>query len=201
MHTKLVIFDMDGTLVHEMLDFDAIRRDIGLSAGQPILEGIAELLPAQRTEALEILDRHEMAAAAACVAHDGAAEVLCSLRRGGIKTALLTRNSAICARRVLAEHQLELDLVATRENVPHKPHPDSILNITRQLGILPRQTLMVGDYLYDLQAAAGAGVASALLCANGRRPDFADQATWCITELREVLGLAGMEDNEQMKAR
>ena len=33
-----MIFDLDGTLVDSGLDFDAIRRDMGLPAGMPILD-------------------------------------------------------------------------------------------------------------------------------------------------------------------
>ena len=199
MRFKLVIFDMDGTLVQEMLDFAAIRREIGLPAGQPILEEIVKLPEIEQRRAHEILHRHEMAAADACVLHPGAVELLHTLRMRGIKTALLTRNSAACTQRVLGQHQLVLDLVATRENLPHKPHPDSILNITGHLGILPRQTLMVGDYLYDLQAAASAGVESVLLCMGGRRPEFAGQATWCIESLLDLLPLVGIGGAGQMK--
>ncbi len=199
MRFELVIFDMDGTLVQEMLDFDAIRREIGLPAGQPILEEIAKLSESQRRRAHEILDRHEMAAADGSVLHVGAVELLNTLHKQGVKTALLTRNSAACAQRVLTQHRLKLDFVATRENLPHKPHPDSILNITEHLGILPRQTLMVGDYLYDLQAAAAAGVDSVLLCVHGKKPDFSDQATWCIGTLLELLPLVEIGGEGQTK--
>jgi HAD superfamily hydrolase (TIGR01549 family) len=192
MRFGLVIFDMDGTLTEELLDFDAIRRDIGLPVGTPILEAIAQLTASHQARAHAILNDHEMTAASKAVLHEGAREVLVELRRHGVRTALLTRNSAACAQRVLTTHGLQLDWVATRENLPHKPHGGSILNIVHAMGITPTQTLMVGDYLYDLQAAANAGVASALLCLRQHRPAFADQATWCIDSLMEVLSLAGV---------
>src|SRR5690349_13572337 len=95
---SLAIFDMDGTLTSERLDFAAIRRDIGLPAEGGIIELINALSPAQQKRALEILDRHEHEAASACELHDGALVVLAALRNRGIKTALLTRNSAQSAR-------------------------------------------------------------------------------------------------------
>ena len=182
---------MDGTLTEELLDFAAIREEIGVpSEVKGILEHIAELGEEERRRAEEILHRHEITAADACELHVGAEEVLAGLRERGVKTALLTRNSAACAERVLSRHSLELDYVATRDNRPHKPHPDSILNITRRLGISPGETLMVGDYLYDLQAAEAAGTDSALLLEGKRElPAFAPMATYCIRELREVLRL------------
>ena len=191
MGVRLVIFDMDGTLTEELLDFAAIRREIGLPEKAPIIEGIAALPEELRRRGERILDAHEMSAAAACKLHDGAAEVLEELRRRGIQTALLTRNSARCAAAVLGRHALTLDFVASREDLPHKPHPDSILNLVRRFGVERGQTLMVGDYLYDIDAATAAGVRSVLLCMRdgGARPAFAATATYCVDRLDEVLGL------------
>jgi phosphoglycolate phosphatase-like HAD superfamily hydrolase len=185
---------MDGTLTEELLDFDLIRRDIGLPAEGGILEHLAGMPPPDRRRADAILDRHELAAADASVLHDGAAAVLDGLARRGVRTALLTRNSTACADRILGRHRLSLDWVATREHLPHKPHPDSILNITRRLGVDPRQTLMVGDYLYDLQAAAAAGVDSALLCVKPAWPAFAEQATHRVRRLTDLLPLVFPDD-------
>ena len=185
----LVIFDMDGTLTEELLDFAVIRAEMGVPAKVPILEHLATLPEEQRARAEAILHHHEMAAARACTLREGAAEVLAGLKSRGIATALLTRNSGACARSVLSRHKLELDVVATREHLPHKPHGDSILNITRRMGVLPEQTLMVGDYLYDVQAARNAGVDGALLCKPGPLPEFAGLATYVIRQLREVLAL------------
>lgn len=38
-----VIFDLDGTLVDSGLDFDSMRREMGLDPGTPILESLATL--------------------------------------------------------------------------------------------------------------------------------------------------------------
>jgi phosphoglycolate phosphatase-like HAD superfamily hydrolase len=206
----LVIFDMDGTLTEERLDFGRIRREIGVPDTAPILEHILGLPAEERRRAEGILHRYEAAAAQTCTVRDGAPEVLAALKERGIRTALLTRNSEKCTRSVLARHGLALDHVATRDDLPHKPHRDSIWNIMRRLsgpdgeagggaggngGILAEQTLMVGDYLYDVQAAANAGVDSVLLCQKAVPPAFAAQATYVVRTLREVLEIAtGMRE-------
>ena len=188
MKYRLAIFDMDGTRTEELLDFPAIRRDIGISGPGGIIEHIAQLNPEGRKRAMEILDRHECAAAETCGLNEGALHVVATLREKGIKTALLTRNSAQSVRRVFARHGLALDHISSRENAPHKPHPDSILNITRKFAIDPRQTLMIGDYLYDLQAAQAAGADSVLLLdPNDPTPDWAHLATYRIHHLRDLL--------------
>ena len=188
---RLVIFDMDGTLTHELLDFPAIRREIGLPEKAGILEHIEAMASEARRRAEEILHRHEMAAAAECQVHEGAGEVLAALHAAGIHTAVLTRNSAACAQAILTRHGLAPQHVSTREDKPHKPHAESILSISRRWHILPEQTLMVGDYLYDLQAAANAGTDAALVCHKpGPSPEFAAQATYVVRSLHEVLAIA-----------
>ena len=84
----LVIFDMDGTLTEELLDFAAIRAEIGLPEKAPILEHLATLPASERVRAEEILHRHEMVAAAKCRPQEGAAEVLAELKGRGVATAL-----------------------------------------------------------------------------------------------------------------
>ncbi|HVT81252.1 MAG TPA: HAD-IA family hydrolase [Phycisphaerae bacterium] len=193
----LVIFDMDGTLTEELLDFAAIRGEIGVSEGAGILEHILRLQGEERERATVILHRHEMTAAESCVLHAGVVEMLQTLRAGGVRTALLTRNSRACAEVVLGRHGLAFEYVATREQTPHKPHADSILNICRRLGILPEQTLMVGDYLYDVQAAANAGVHSALVCLKpGELPAFAVLATHVVRKLADLPAVVFARRND-----
>jgi HAD superfamily hydrolase (TIGR01549 family) len=183
----LVIFDMDGTLTEERLDFAEIRRDIGVPEGAGILEHISHLAGTEKARATGILQQHEMAAARACTLQEGVTEMLAALKAHSIRMALLTRNSSTCAEVVLGRHGLGFEYVATREQTPHKPHADSILNICRRFAILPEQTLMVGDYLYDVQAARNAGVDCALVCLKpGDLPPFAAMATHVVRSLAEL---------------
>ena len=46
-----VIFDMDGTLVEPLLDFEAIREELGIAPGEGIIEGIEAMDPPRRDEA------------------------------------------------------------------------------------------------------------------------------------------------------
>ncbi len=192
---RLVIFDMDGTLTHELLDFDAIRREIGMPFGGGILEFMAGLPEEKRLTAAAILHGHEILAARQSTLHDGVAEMLLEkeLRGAGDSGgSCLTRKSAACTAAVLERHGLQFEWVATREQLPHKPHGDSILNIARRLGILPEQTLMVGDYLYDMQAAQNAGAAGVLLWSGEgpeARPAYAAMARYVIGRLMDVLAI------------
>lgn len=190
-----VIFDLDGTLTQPILDFDAIRRETGIDG--PVLEGLLHLGAEARRRAEEILERHERDAAAASTLQAGAAELIDELRRRGVRTAVLTRNSRESLRCVLERHSLRFDALRSREDGPNKPDPRPVLELCEQLGVAPAETLVVGDYLFDLEAANSAGAISVLLEGPGNRR-FADRARRRVRGLAEILelldGLAGPED-------
>ena len=50
------IFDLDGTLVDSRLDFEAIRRDMGLPSRTPILEALERIAPGPERLVIEGYD-------------------------------------------------------------------------------------------------------------------------------------------------
>src|SRR5262245_30307931 len=89
---KAVIFDLDGTLTEPTLDFDAIRAEIGLPHGQPILEALEGASDEEKARAEVILRRHEREAIARATLADGCVELLGHLAARAIPMAILTRN-------------------------------------------------------------------------------------------------------------
>jgi phosphoglycolate phosphatase len=188
-----VIFDMDGTLTEDRLDFAAIRQDLDIPPDTGILEALAAMDPHRRSQAESKLLAHEMAAAAQAGLADGAQEVLGRIRRAGLAMALLTRNTRRAMEMVLGRFDLSFDLTMTREDGPIKPSPESVLAACRALGVAPGRTACVGDWVFDIQAANAAGCRSVLL-ARGRKLDFADQADYVIQGLKELIPLLGLEE-------
>jgi HAD superfamily hydrolase (TIGR01509 family) len=188
---RAVIFDLDGTLTLPSLDFDAIRREIGLPTHPrtPILEAMEQMTPAARAAAEAIVCRHEELAARGSELQDGAAEVLAAIRQRGIPVAVHTRNSRLSAQTVFARHGLEVDWAHAREDGPVKPAPDSVLAICAQFGVSPRDTWVVGDYLFDIQAGQAVGATTVLMIGDLPVPDYAAQANHVIRRLRELLTL------------
>ena len=80
---RAVIFDLDGTLTEPVLDFDAMRAEIGLPRGLPILEQLEQLDAGERARAEAIMLRHERAAIAQATLADGCADLLGHLRGDG----------------------------------------------------------------------------------------------------------------------
>lgn len=52
----------------------------------------------------------------------------------------------------------------------------------------PKETVMIGDYVFDLDAGAAAGVETIYLDPSGKFP-FKDSATHCVKNLGEILNL------------
>jgi HAD superfamily hydrolase (TIGR01549 family) len=185
---RCVIFDLDNTVVDSALDFAAIRAEIGTD--QPILEYRAAAGEAEQRRVDEILDRHESRAAATCRLCDGAREMMDFLRARGIKTALLTRNSRQSVNTVLERHALQFDCIVSREDSAPKPAPEPIFLICERLGVSCRdETLVVGDYLYDIQAGQAAGARTLLLHGPHRhsfvaQPDYEARS---LHEAREII--------------
>src|SRR5438132_1173223 len=51
MRLQGIVFDLDGTLVQQELDFEAMRREIGVPLGTPLLETLAALPEPERARA------------------------------------------------------------------------------------------------------------------------------------------------------
>lgn len=170
-----LIFDLDGTLVIQELDFEAIRREIGLTGGTPLLEALADMEGAAAARAWEILRDHERRAAESARPHAGVVEFLRWLDERGLRRGLLSRNSRQSIQRVLQRCGLHFDTIVAREDAPFKPNPHGIWQICEAWQVLPAEVLMVGDYLFDLQAGRNAGARTALVT-HGRQPAFAHLA-------------------------
>jgi HAD superfamily hydrolase (TIGR01509 family) len=183
---QAVIFDMDGTLIQQAIDFLSLRAELGVPDGTGILEHLATMTPADREAGLAKLVDRETAAAQRADLMPGADAVLAAIREAGLKTALLTRNGPDAAGIVLSRFDLPFDLVWTRDQGPIKPEPDGVLRACKTLGVEPTRTVSVGDFYYDIQAANATGAVSVLLVV-GERPAWADEADHVIDALPQLL--------------
>lgn len=195
MPIKAVIFDLDGTITQPYLDFDAIREDMGLpkDAG-PILELMEKMAPPQRQRIEEILHKHEQKAVTESTLNPGAKETLESLREAGILIGILTRNIRANALAIARKHSLHFDAVIGREDGPAKPDSFGVIEICRRFGVEPGETMLVGDYLFDLLCAKGAGAVAVLLANHSQADEFVEHADFCIEKISEILQI--INDNE-----
>ncbi|MBX7168680.1 MAG: HAD family hydrolase [Pirellulales bacterium] len=164
-----VIFDLDGTLVDSRLDFAAMRREIGLPDGTPLLEGLARLSGEARVRGEAVLTRHEWEGAQQATLMAGAGELLAMLAQRGMRLALVTRNRRDVTLATLARLGLEFEIVLTRDDAPPKPDPAAVATICRQWEFVPHEVAVVGDYVFDIEAGRRAGTRT-VLYTRGRDP-------------------------------
>lgn len=190
MSIRAVIFDLDGTITQPYFDFDAIREEIGLCRdGEPVLEAMESMTAQQRQRTERILHHHEEKAVAASQLNPGAKETLSELRQRGIRIGVLTRNRKRNAEAVAVKHGLDFDAVVGREDGPVKPDAFGVRHLCQHFDVMPSETLLVGDYLFDLLCARSAGAVAVLIANQQQRGDFAAHADFRIQELPEVLDI------------
>jgi HAD superfamily hydrolase (TIGR01509 family) len=190
MPIKAVIFDLDGTITQPYFDFDAIREEMGLAKDSgPVLESMEKMSPEQRQQAEEILHFHEEKAVIESNLNPGAKETLDAICEAGISIGILTRNRRCNALAIAQKHSLKFDAIVDREDGPVKPDAFGVLQICRQFGVKPEETLVVGDYLFDVLSAKAAGAIAVLLANHERADEFVRHADFCIENINEVLKL------------
>jgi HAD superfamily hydrolase (TIGR01549 family) len=190
-----VLFDLDGVVVAQCLDFVAIKREIFGSTEGFILERMRELSGEARARAEAILERHETDAASRCQPVEGIVPLLQRLDRDGLRLGLVTRNSRKSVDLIQARFQFPFSAVVTREDAPPKPAPDPILLACRRLALAPWETLFVGDFEFDMLAGRRAGVRTALLCSPVQSDSsHADHVIATLAEIPTLLGLGDGAD-------
>lgn len=184
---KAVVFDLDNTLVTSEMDFQVLRGVIGCPLSEDLLTYTDSLSDKQdRDRAHQIILDHEMSDALRSEPMSGCYELLEFLYKNDFYTAVVTRNCRQATTLKLNHNNIEFEQVITREDFPAKPEPDSLVALASQWNLPTDNVLYVGDYLYDLQAAANANMPSCLVT-HGQSPTFANQASLVVNELDELL--------------
>jgi|AntDeeMinimDraft_5_1070356.scaffolds.fasta_scaffold15087_1 HAD superfamily hydrolase (TIGR01509 family) len=168
------VFDLDGTLTFPVHDFDAIRRELGIVEGRPILEDLAQRPPEEARELHRRLQVLEAELARTVRARPGCRELLATLAGQGRRLGILTRNSRSNAlaslERIGVADLFAPEDVLGREQARPKPDPDGILRLLGRWQAEPGEAVMVGDFSMDLEAGRRAGVHTIHLDPDGTCP-------------------------------
>ncbi len=178
---------MDGTLTRPHLDFDQIRRDMGITG--PILEALKHMPASERAIKEAILHDHEDRAASASELNEGCEDLLRWLDEIAMPVALVTRNTRKSVATVFNRHRLKIDICVTREDGKYKPDPAPLFLACHRLNIDPAHAWMVGDGYHDIEAGLAAKMKTVWI-SHGQERDFAappDVTARDLIELRTLL--------------
>ncbi len=179
---KLVIFDLDGTLLNTIADLGIATNHALHQCGfatHPLSEydafvgnGINKLferaLPENernepnikriRTLFLDFYDAHNCDHTAP---YDGIRRLLARLQQHGVKMAVASNKYQAATERLVRHFFPEIDFVAVfgqRDGVPLKPDPQVVADILQAAQCAPNDTLYVGDSGIDMQTAQNAAL-------------------------------------------
>ena len=177
---KLVLFDLDGTLFDTRVDIIGAVNDLRAEYDRPVLEtpnlfslaaeGSKKLLPlafdvvANSAEFLQLQQQYFEKLAKRFARRnpplDGVEKLLLTLQERKLAWGVVTNRHAEMAHDILKNLPATVSpaIVVNRCTAgQRKPDASPILYACEQLGILPGNTLMVGDLQTDLEAARAAG--------------------------------------------
>jgi HAD superfamily hydrolase (TIGR01549 family) len=189
MTIEAVLFDLDGVLVHSPLDFKAIKRELFGDSKTFIIEGLEALPPGEREIKDALLLARELEAAEKAELDQAVPDLFEWLQSRSIKRGVITRNSNRVVKAIAERLSVDFGVVVGREDAPPKPNPECIHAACRKLMVRAGSTVMVGDYLFDIQAGRSAGCRTVFLETDEFRhlEPGADVRIGSLGELRPVL--------------
>lgn len=181
MNDKLVIFDLDGTLIdsaHDIKDsinamlvkfgyrertLEDIKRFIGNGAKNLVKKSIGvQISDSELEERLSFYNRlYTESGSPKTRLYGGVKEVLEELKNRGYKIALLTNKPQMTTDDVYKTYLKDFrfdSVVGQREGFKKKPDPETTVNMMKALSVRPENVFFVGDGETDVMTAINAGV-------------------------------------------
>ena len=210
---RLVVFDLDGTLVDTLADLTASANRLLARYGRPALapqtvrpmvgDGVPALVRRvlrhsglQTDEAAAIADfsdDYTRNAANHSRLFAGAAATLDRLTRDGWRLAVCTNKPEAAARTLLEALGIAPLLAAIGGGdsfATRKPDPGHLLGTINAAGARPERSILVGDHANDVAAARGAAVPCIFALWGYGAPAMAEGSTAQARDLADIPALA-----------
>ena len=207
---KLLIFDMDGTLVdtdevlyetwaelfrlYKPKDYVIDREFVRGFSGPPIEQSIARAFPEKdpkfilkeyRTRTAKYYDNYLK-----FFPHEK--EVLEKLyKEGYILTISTSKNRPMAEKclKLFGVYDLFSEMITSSEDVPHKPDPASLNLLVEKFNVNKEEALMIGDTSFDALAAINANIRSVLLKLCPRVYEKGKMPTYFVSNYQELYEL------------
>ena len=179
---KLIIFDLDGTLLNTIADLAAStnyalkhygfpeheEKEYNFFVGNGINKLFERALPEEfrteeyimkiRSEFVPYYDAHNSDLSRP---YQGIPEVLKELQKRGVKLAVASNKYQAATTKLVNEFFPEIEFSAVlgqREGIPSKPDPTIVNEISESTGIAKEDIAYVGDSCVDMETGKSAGV-------------------------------------------
>jgi HAD superfamily hydrolase (TIGR01509 family) len=186
-----LIFDLDGTLTEFNLPFDKIRDRLRIKE-RFVLESILKSSPKERERKFEVLKRFEIDAAKNSKLIPGVKEIIEFIESKNIKKGVVTRNCKESVEIFSRKFRIDFDYIISRERVTPKPSPLPVVLAILLAKSRPENSLVVGDFKFDLISGKLAGVKTVLLKTEKNSEmidEFIPLADYVIEDIRELKRL------------
>ena len=177
---KLLIFDLDGTLIDSLPDLtdatndmrssfglaplspEQVRRLVGQGARSLVERALPGAAPGEVEEGLQRFLGYNLAHIADKTRpYPGVIETLRALKVLGYPLCVLSNKNVALCREVLSRLGIGefFPTVFGADSLPfRKPSPEPVLALLREFGVTARECVLIGDSINDVAAGQGAGV-------------------------------------------
>ncbi len=207
MSIKLIIFDLDGTLVNSSIDITnalnyaiepygleklTVERTISL-VGEGITRLIEKVLGEGLTGIRDIvlerfLEYYGEHLTDNTAAYPGVRETLALL--GAFRKAVISNKREDLSRRLLENLGLAgyFDIIWGSDSVPEKkPSPVPVQEMLRKFSCAPAEAVIVGDSNYDIEAGRAAGVRTVAVSYGYRDVSLLKDADFIIDSMTDLI--------------
>ena len=187
------IFDMDGTLTVPIHNFDEIRKALDIPNDQDILEFLDSLPEEEARKRHDLLEKIEIELASQAIPMKGLKRLMEVLASKNVKMGVLTRNTRenalITLEAIGVRHLFSAENILGRDEALPKPDPDGVLKLLGQWQANAETSVMVGNYIHDLESGKKAKTSTVLIDHLGEFlwPDMADLMVKDLEELADKI--------------
>jgi phosphoglycolate phosphatase len=177
---KLLIFDLDGTLIDSLPDLadsankmrehfqlsplpnKEVRKLIGQGARSLVERALPGATGKQVDEGLELFLSYNLAHIKdKTTVYPGVPGTLAALQSKGLELCILSNKNVALCREVLSALAIDhfFPTIMGADSFPtRKPSPEPIQALLKQFNVATREAVMIGDSINDMAAGEGAGV-------------------------------------------
>jgi len=209
-YIKLVIFDLDGTLVDSLAEVTAAinyaRSVFGLpqfaeyevkkilGSGRRLIE---KAFPGISAEGLQwahalYLSYSKIHVSTSTRLYPGVVDTLTGLKRKGVFMAIISNKNSLLSRKLLSRLGIDtyFSIIIGPDSLPfHKPSPEPIIKLLRDVSVDANEAIIVGDTISDILSGKMARVVT--VSCNYGYGDVSElkDADYHISSLPELLNL------------